>query len=167
MPNFIVEVHQDLVYVYGWTSWPILPILKVKRAPTRAYTSFRRFSFAIANYFLGDPHSDVKNAKFFCGRSSIPCLCIRLAHTACPTHFEGQTSAEASIPLISSIFVRYNKLFFGWSGFRCQKCQIFLWTSVKTTSMHPVGPHGLSDPFWRSKEPWSVHTPHFDVFRVL
>ena len=33
--------------------------------------------------------------------------------------------------------------------------------------MHTVGHHGFSDPFGRSNEPRSEHTPHFDDFRVL
>uniref|UniRef100_A0A3Q7HHY8 Uncharacterized protein n=1 Tax=Solanum lycopersicum TaxID=4081 RepID=A0A3Q7HHY8_SOLLC len=88
MPNFFVDVRQDLVYAYGWPSRLVRPIWKVKRAPKRAYPSFRRFSCAIAHHFLGDPDSDVKNAKFFRGRPSRPCICIRLAITACPTHLE-------------------------------------------------------------------------------
>ena len=167
MPNFFVDIRQDLVYAYGWPSRLVRPIWNVKRALKRAYPSFRRFSCAIAHYFLGDPYSDVKNAKFFRGRPSRPCLCIRLAITDCPGNLEGQTSPEASIRLISTIFVCYSTPFFGWSGFRRQKCQIFLWTSVKTLSMHTVWHHGLSDPFGRSNEPRSEHTPHFDDFRVL
>uniref|UniRef100_A0A3Q7GDT5 Uncharacterized protein n=1 Tax=Solanum lycopersicum TaxID=4081 RepID=A0A3Q7GDT5_SOLLC len=88
MPIFFVDVRQDLVYAYGCPSRPLRPIWKVKRAPKRAYPSFRRFSCSIAHDFLGDPYSDVKNAKFFRGRLSRPCLCIRLAITACPTHLE-------------------------------------------------------------------------------
>ena len=148
-------------------SWTVRPILKVKRAPKRAYPSFRWFLCAVANHFLGDPDKDVKNAKYFCGCPSIPCLCIRLALTARLTNFEGQTSPEASIPLILTIFVCYSTPFFGWSGFRYQKCQIFSWTSVKTLSMQTVGHHGLSDPFGGSNKPRSEHTPHFDDFRVL
>ena len=68
MPNFFVDVRQDLVYAYGWPSRLFWAIWKVKRAPKRAYASFRRFSCAIAHHFLGDPDSDVKNAKFFSGR---------------------------------------------------------------------------------------------------
>ena len=132
MLNFFVDVRQDLVYVYGCPSRLFRPIWKVKRAPKRAYPSFRRFSCAIVNHFLGDSDSDIKNSKFFWGRPSRPCLCIRLAITAYPTHLEGQTSPEVSIPLISTIFVCYRKPFFGWSRFRRQKCQMFLWTSVKT-----------------------------------
>ena len=79
------------------------PIWRVKRDPKRAYASFRRFLCAIAHHFLGDPDSDVKNAKCFLGRPSRPCLCIRLAITDCPAHLEGQTSPEASIHLISTI----------------------------------------------------------------
>ena len=167
MPNLFVDVLQDLVYAYGWPSHLVRPIGKVKRSPKRAYLSFRWFSCAIAHHFLGDPNSDVKNAKFFCERPSRPFLCIRLAITACPAHLEGQSSPEKSIPFILTIFVCYSKSFFGWSGFRRKKCQIFLWTSVKTFSMHTVGHHGLSNPFGRSNEPWSEHTPHFDDFRVL
>ena len=87
MPNVFMDIHQDLVYAYGCPSRLVLPIWRVKRAPKRSYASFRRFSCAIAHHFLGDPDSDVKNAKFFRGRRSRPCLCIWLAITACPTHF--------------------------------------------------------------------------------
>ena len=113
MPNLFMDVRQDVVYAYGWPSRLFRPIWKVKRAPKRAYASFRRFSCAIAHHFLGDPDSDVKNAKFFRGRPSRPCLCIRLAITDCPAHLEGQTSPEASIRLISTIFVCYSTPFFG------------------------------------------------------
>ena len=65
MPNFFLDVCQDLVYAYGWPSRLVRPIWKVKRAPKRACPSFRRFSCAIANHFSGDPDSDIKNAKFF------------------------------------------------------------------------------------------------------
>ena len=105
MPNLFVDVRQDVVYAYVWPSRLVRPIWRVKRAPKRAYASFRRFSCAIAHHFLGDPDSDVKNAIFFRGRPSRPCLCIRLAITDCPGHLEGQTSPEASIRLISTIFV--------------------------------------------------------------
>ena len=113
MPNFFVDVHQYLVYAYSWPSRLVRPIWRVKQAPKRAYSSFRLFSCGIAHHFLGDPDSDVKNAKFFFGRPSKPCLCIRFAITACPTHLEGQTSSEASIRLISTIFVCYSTPFFG------------------------------------------------------
>ena len=66
---------------------------------------FNDFSCAIAHHFLGDPDSDVKNAKFFRGRPLRHYLCIRLAVTACPTYLEGQTIPEASILLISMIIV--------------------------------------------------------------
>ena len=65
MPNFFVDVRQDLVYAYGWPSRLVRPIWKVKRAPKRAYPSFQRFSCAIVNHFFGDEDSDVKNAKYF------------------------------------------------------------------------------------------------------
>ena len=113
MPNFFVDVRQDLVYAYGWPSRIVRAIWRVKRAPKRAYASFRRFSCAFIHHFLGDPDSDVKKAKFIRGRLSRPCLCIRLAIMACPTHLEGQTSPEASIRLISMIFVFYNTIFLG------------------------------------------------------
>ena len=113
MPNFFGDVRQDLVYAYDCPSRIVRAIWSVKRAPKRAYASFRRFSYAIAHHFLGDPDSDVKNAKFFRGHPSRPCLCIRLAITDCPGHLEGQTSPEASIRLISTIFVCYSTPFFG------------------------------------------------------
>ena len=164
MPNFFADIRQDLIYASGWSSQTFRPILKVKPDPKRAYPSFRRFLCAIANHFLGDPDSDVKNAKFFCERPSKPFLCIQLGLMDLPIHFEGQKSPEASIPLISMIFMCSSKPFFGCSGLRRQKCQIFLWTSIKTLSMQPVGHHGQSDPFSRSNEPRSAHTPYLDDF---
>ena len=89
MPNFFMNIRQDLVYAYGWPSRLVQPIWKVKRAPKRAYLLFRRFSCAIAHHFFGDPDSDVKNAKFFLGRPSRPFLCIRLAITDSPGHLKG------------------------------------------------------------------------------
>ena len=68
MPKFFVDVRQDLFYAYGWPSRLVRPIWKIKRAPKRAYPSFRRFLCTIVNKFLGDPDSDVKNAKNFRGR---------------------------------------------------------------------------------------------------
>ena len=65
MPNVFVDVRQDLVYAYGWPSWLVRPIWRVKRAPKQAYASFRRFSCAIAHHFLGDPDSDVKMLNLF------------------------------------------------------------------------------------------------------
>ena len=167
MPNNFVDVRQDLVYAYDWPSRLVLLIWKVKRARKRAYPSFRWFSCAIAHHFVSDPDFDVKNAKFFHRRPSRPFLCIWLAITDCPAHLEGQTSPEASIHLISMIFVCYCTPFFGWSGIRRQKCQIFSWTSVKTLSKHKVGHHGFSDSFGGSNEPQSEHTPHFDDFHLL
>ena len=79
----------------------------------RAYALFRRFSCAIAHHFLGDPDSDVKNAKCFRGRPSRPFLCIWLAITAFPTNLECQAIPEVSIRLISTIFVCYRTPFFG------------------------------------------------------
>ena len=125
MPNFFVDVRQDLVYAYGWPSRIVRAIWRVKRAPKRAYASFRRFLFAIAHHFFGDPDSDVKNAKFFCGRLSRPCLCIRLAITACSAHLEGQASPEASIRLISTIFVCYSTPFLGDPGSEVKDAKYF------------------------------------------
>ena len=113
MPNFCVDIRQDHFYASSWPLRLVRPILKVKRAPKRAYPSFQRFSCAIANKFLGDSDYYVKKSKSFCRRPSRPCLCIRLSLTDRPTHFEGQTSPKASIPVISTIFVCYNKPFFG------------------------------------------------------
>ena len=75
--------------------------------------------------FLGDPDSNVKNAKFCRGRPSRHCICIRLAITACPTHLEGQTSLEASLPFISTIFVCYSTPFLGDLDFNVKNAKCF------------------------------------------
>uniref|UniRef100_A0A3Q7H5Z5 Uncharacterized protein n=1 Tax=Solanum lycopersicum TaxID=4081 RepID=A0A3Q7H5Z5_SOLLC len=85
MPNFFVDLCQVLVYAYGCPSRLVRPIWK--------HTIY---------WVIRIPMSKIP--KFFCGRRSRPCLCRRLALTASPTHFEGQTSPEARIPLISMIF---------------------------------------------------------------
>ena len=51
MQNLFVDIHQDLFYSYGWPSRLFQPIWRVKRAPKRAYASFRQFSCAIAHLF--------------------------------------------------------------------------------------------------------------------
>ena len=167
MPNFFVDVRKDLVYASGWPSRPFRPILTVKRSLKRAYPLFRRFSCAIAHHFLGDPESDVKNVKFFRRRPSRPCLRIRLAITACPTHLEGQTSPEVSIRLISMIFVCYKQTIFWVIRIPTSKMPNFF-VDVRQDLFYAYGwHHGLFVPFGGSNEPQSEHTPHFDDFRDL
>ena len=186
----IIYVCTCIIYVYGWPSRFVRPIWKVKRAPKRAYPSFRRFSCAIAHLFLGDPDSDVKNAKFFRGRPSRPCLCIRMAITAFPTHLEGQTSPKASIRLISTIFVCYstdhflgdpdtevkNSKFFCGRPSRPCLCIRLAITAFPTHLEGQTSPEASirliltifewnSTPFFEWSR--SEHTPHFDDFRVL
>ena len=50
----------------------------------------------------------------------------RLALTARLTHFEGQTSPEASIPLISMIFRCYSKPFLGDSDTDVKNANFFV-----------------------------------------
>ena len=166
-PNVFLDVRQDIVYAYGFHHGLSDPFRGSNEPWSEHTPHFDDFRVLIAHYFLGYPDSDVKNAKFFHERPSRPFQCIRLAITACPAHLECQTSPEASIRLISVISVCHSTPFFGWFGFRRQKCQFFLWTSVKTLSMHTFGHHGLSDPFRGSNEPRSEHTPHFDDFPLL
>uniref|UniRef100_A0A3Q7G3H8 Uncharacterized protein n=1 Tax=Solanum lycopersicum TaxID=4081 RepID=A0A3Q7G3H8_SOLLC len=148
-PNFSVDVLQDPVYASSWLSRHVRPIWKVKRAPKRAYPSFRRFACAIGNPFWGDPNSEVKNVKLFCGRLSKPYLCIQLALTARVTHLEGLTSPEASTPLISTIFVCYRKPFLGdldsdvknskfFRGRLSRPC-LYIWLALKACPTHLEG----------------------------
>ena len=96
---FFVDALQEIGNASGWPSQPVRPFFKVKQAPK---------SIPLISMIF-----DVKNAKCFCGRWSRPCLYIRLAIMDCPGHLEGKTSPEASIRLISIIFVRYSTPFFG------------------------------------------------------
>ena len=63
MPKFFVDVCIGFGYASAWTSRLIQPVFKVKRAPKRAYPPFRWFLCSIANHFLGDSDSNVKNVK--------------------------------------------------------------------------------------------------------
>ena len=48
---------------------------------------------------------------------------------------------------------------FGWSEFKRQKCQKFMWTSVKTLAMHPVGPRGHATHFQGQTSPKTRISP--------
>ena len=125
-------------------------IWRVKRSPKRAYASFRQFSCAIAHHFLGDPDFDVKNTKFFRGSPSRPCLCIRLAIMACPTHLGGQKSPKASICLISTIFVCYSTIFLVIQ-IPTSKMPYF-YVDVRKDLFYAYGwPSRLVRPIWRIK----------------
>ena len=167
MQIFFVDVCQELFACIRLALTARLTHFEGQTSPKASIPLISTIFVCYRKPFFGWSGFQRQKCQFFLKRPSSPCLCIRLALTVLPTNFEGQTSPEASIPLISTIFVCYSKPFFGWSGFHCQKCQIFVWTSVKTLSMQSVGPHGPYDPFWRSNEPRSEHTPHFDDFRVL
>uniref|UniRef100_A0A3Q7HKV6 Uncharacterized protein n=1 Tax=Solanum lycopersicum TaxID=4081 RepID=A0A3Q7HKV6_SOLLC len=156
IPNFFVDVSQDLVYAYGWPSCLVRPVWKVKRAPKRAYPSFRRFLFAIAHHFLGNPDFDVKNVKFFRGRPSRPCLRIRLSITACSTYLKGQTSPEASIPLIRRFSCAIAHHFLGdqdsdvknatfFCGRPSRPC-LYIRLAITAFSTHLEAHHFLGDP---------------------
>ena len=99
--------------------------LEGQTSPEASIPSFRQFSCAIAQHFLVDPDIDDKNAKFFCKHPSRPCQWIRLAITAYTIHLEGQTSPEASIPLISMIFVCYSTTFLGDPDFDVKNAKFF------------------------------------------
>ena len=125
-----MDVRQDLIYASCWPSHTVRPILKVKQAPSEHTPHSTIFEY-YSKPFFGWFGFRRQKCQFFCGRPSRPCLCIRFALTDLRTNFEGQTSPEASIPLISTIFVCYRKPFVWWSGFRRQKCQKNLWTFIK------------------------------------
>ena len=108
-----------------------------------------------------------KNSKSFCGRPSRSFLCIRLAITDCPGHLEGQTSPEASIRLISTIFVCYSTPFFGDPNCDVKNAKNFFGRPVITLAMYHVVSHGQSGPFSRSNEPRSAHTANLNDFYVL
>ena len=160
MPIVFMDVRQDLFYAYRLPSRLVRAILKVKRVSKREYPSFRRFSCSKGNHFLGDSDSDVKNAKFFCGRSSRPCLCIWLSITARLTHFEGQTSPKASIPLISTIFVCYRKPFFGDPDSDVKNANFFVY--VRQDLIYAYGfPSRPVRPILKVKRPLKLAYPSF------
>ena len=51
MPNFFVDVRQDLVYAYGWLSRLVRPIWKVKRAPSEHTPHFDDFRLLLHTIF--------------------------------------------------------------------------------------------------------------------
>jgi len=65
MPKKFVDVRQDHGYAFRWPSRLVHHIFKVKRVPKRAYPHFWQSSCSIANHFLDDQDSDVKNAVTF------------------------------------------------------------------------------------------------------
>ena len=113
---------------------------------------FDDFRVLLHTNFLGDPDSDVKNAKFVRGRPSRHCLCIRLAITAFLGHLEGQTSPEASIRLILTIFVCYLLHTIFWViGIPTSKMPN-LFVDVRQDVVYPYGwPSRLFQPIWKVK----------------
>ena len=165
MTNVFVDACLDLVYAYGWPSRLVRPIWKVKRAPKRAYPSFRRFSCAIAHHFLGDPDSMSKMPNFFVDVRQDLFYAYGWPSQLVRPIWKVKRAPKRAYPSFLGFSCAMAHYFLG--DLRRQKCQFFLWTSVKTLSMHTVGHHGLYDPFGRSNEPRSEYTPYFDDFRVL
>ena len=145
MPKLFVDVRYDLGYASGWLSWPVRSIFKVKRTTKRAYPLFRRFSWAIANHFLGDSDSYVKNAKNFYWRPLRPWLCIRLSLTASLAHFQGQTNSKALIPPLRWFLCAIANHFLGNPDFDVKNfkklCGRLLrpWLRIRLAS-RPIGP---------------------------
>ena len=146
IPIFFVDICQYLGYASSWPSRIVRAIWRVKRAPKRAYASFRRFSCAIAHHFLGDPDSDVKMPNFFvdvrqdlvyasgCPSWPVrPILKVKRAPKRAYPSFRRFSCAIANHFWMIRILT--------------SKCTNFLWTSIKTLSMHPVGSHGQYDQF--------------------
>ena len=102
----------------------VRPILKVKQAPKRAYPLFRRFLFAIANHFLGDPIKTSKIPKIFVEvrqylgyASSWPSRPIQLIFKV--------TRARNEHTPISTIFVSNSKPFLGDPDFDVKNAKFF------------------------------------------
>ena len=122
----------------------------------------------ITHHFLGDPDSDVKNAKFFRGRPSRPCFFIRLAITAFPAHLEGQTSPEASIRLILTIFVCYSTYhFLGDPDTEVKNAKFFCGRPSRPSLCIRLAITARLTHLEGQTSPRNEHTPHFDDFCVL
>ena len=160
MPNFFVDVCQDLVYAYGWPSRIVRAIWRVKRSPKRANASFQRFSCAIANHFLGDPDSDVKNAKNILWTSVKTFSMHTVGHNGLSGPFGGSNEPQASIRLILTIFV--------WVIQIPTSKMPNVFVDIRQDLVYACG--WLSQivrAIWRLNEPQSEHMPHFDDFCVL
>ena len=165
MPNFFVDVRQDLVYAYGVPSRLVRPIWRVKQAPKRAYASFRRFSFAIAHHFwlIRIPTS---KCQIFSWKSIKTLSMHTVGHHGLSDPFGGSNEPRSEhTPHFDDIRVLAHH--FWVIRISMLKMPILSWTFFKTLSMHTDGHHGLSDPFGGSNDPRSEHTPYFDDFHVL
>ena len=147
MPNFCVDFCQDLVYASGCTLRPVRPIWKVKRAPKRAYPSFRRFLCAIANYFLGDSDSDVKNAKFFMDVRQDLVYAYGWTSRLVRPIWMVKRALKRAYPSFRRFSCATANHFLGDPNSNIQNAKKFFWTSVKNLSMHPGSHQSPSDPF--------------------
>ena len=90
-------------------------------------------------------------------------LCTRLSLTARLTHFEGQTSLKASIPLISTIFVCYRKPFFGDPDSDVKNANFFVY--VRQDLIYAYGfPSRPVRPILKVKRPLKLAYPSFRRF---
>ena len=147
MPNFFVDVRQDLVYASGWPSRPVRPIWKVKRTPKRAYPSFRRFSCAIVNHFFGDEDSDVKNAKYFMDvRQDLVYASGWFSRPVRPI-LKVKRAPKRAYPSFRRFSCAIGNHLFGDPNSDVKNAKIFCGRPSRTFSMDLVVPHGPSDPF--------------------
>ncbi|KAG5593563.1 hypothetical protein H5410_044077 [Solanum commersonii] len=86
---------------------------------------------------------------------SRPYLWSQLALMDKTSRIKSQTSSRAGKPPFCQFSCAIVHGYFGDSKFRSHFCQNYSCTSVKTLAMEPVGSHGHTDPFSRSKNPRS------------
>lgn len=103
MLKCFVGVRQYLGYASDWSSRSVLPVFLFKYASKHAYPQFQWFLCALAQIFLSNPDSYVKNAKIFCEHPSRPCLYSWLSLISSPTHFQSKSIHEACIRPILTI----------------------------------------------------------------
>ena len=79
MPNFFLDIRQDLVYAYGWPSRLVRPIWKVKRAPKRAFLWVIRIPTSKMPNFFVDVRQDLVYASSWPSRPFRPILKVKRA----------------------------------------------------------------------------------------
>ena len=158
-----LDIFLDLGYASGWTSQPVWSIFKFKQASKCAYHPFRRFLCAIANHFwvirspmskmpknIIDVRQDLSYAAGWPSQPDRPIFKVKRA-----------PSAHTPTPLED---FRVQQTIFWMIRIPTTKLSKILWKTVKTLTIHPVEPQSQSDPFSRSNQPRSAHTPLFRRF---
>ncbi|KAG5613700.1 hypothetical protein H5410_013524 [Solanum commersonii] len=172
--EFLVIQNFDLIFAKILHGRPLRPYLWSQLALTAKTAHFKgQMIFGVVHGFLMIQNFDLIFAKILPRRPLRPYLWSQLALTAKADHFQDMIKPVCPFsvephgqnnPFQGQTITGVVHEFFGDPEFHPHFYQNVTWTSVKSFSMEPVGPHGQNGLFSRSNDHRSRQTPNFANF---